>query len=158
MDNIKEVQNIVLVSLSDSFTKRVAFALSEQLDMFNLNCQDMIVYDLINPKEILEKCGIEYLQKREKGVVESCSTYLNTCISIDYELILKYANLFNKSLIIYLELPYEKITKVPSKIDYNNRNDFLKSISDEVVLLDKKSCNSAVEKVLNKIGERYENS
>ena len=158
MKKNKEVQNVLLVSLSDSFTKRVAFALSERLEMFNLNCHDMIVYDLINPKEILEKCGLEYLQKREKGVIENCAGFLNTCISINYELLFKYANLFSKSLLIYINLPYEKITKVPSKLDFNNRNDFLEKIADEVICLDKKSCNNAVEQILNKLGERYENS
>jgi len=158
MKNLKDVQNILLVSLNDNFTKRVASLLSDKLDMFNIDCHDMIVYDLIKPKEVLEKCGLEYFKKRERGVIENCSTFLNTCISVNFDLINQYAECFNKSFIVYLKLPFEKITKIPDKIDFENRNKILESLSDEIVCLDKKSCNIAVEKITIKMGEKYENS
>lgn len=158
MKKNKEVQNILVVSLNDKFSKRVACVLSEKLDMFNLDCYDMVVYDLINPKEVLEKCGLEYFQKRERGVIKSCSSYLNTCISISFDLIYKHLELFEKSLIFYIKLPYEKITKVPNQLDFDNRDNYLQDIADEIVTLDKKSCNMAVNCIIEKMGEIYENN
>ena len=158
MKSNKEVQNVLIVSLNDNFTKRVASLLSEKLDMLSMDCHEMIVYDLTNPKEVLEKCGLEYFKKRERGVIKNCATFLNTCISINFDLIYQYVDFFDKSLIFFLKLPYEKITKVPDKLDFNNRNDILEKISDEIISIDKKSCNLAVIKILEKLEERYENS
>lgn len=154
----KEAENILIVSLNENFAKRVSSLLAENLDMHSVYCHDMIVYDLINPKEVLEKCGLEYFQKRESRVVKTCASFLNTCISIDYDLFFKYHEFFENSLIIYLDLPYEKITKVPSIVDFNNRNLFLNNWADEIIKLDKKSCNLAINYILKKMGERYENS
>ena len=123
-----------------------------------MDCHEMIVYDLINPKEVIEKCGIEYFKKRERGVIKNCSTFLNTCISINFDLINQYVDFFDKSLIFFLKLPYEKITKVPDKIDFDNRNDILEKLSDETISIDKKSCNVAINKIIDKLGEMYENS
>ena len=157
MTRQKEVQNVLIVSLNDNFTKRVASLLSEKLDMYSVDCHDMIVYDLINPKEVLEKCGLEYFKKRERGVIENCASFLNTCISIDFDLLYQYFEIFDKSLIFYLKLPYEKIAKVPDKIDFDNRNIILEKKSDKIINLEKKSVNLAVENILTKLGEIYEN-
>lgn len=153
----KDVINILIVSLNDNFSKRVASFLADNLEMLSADCHELIVYDLINPKEVIEKCGIEYFKKRERGVLKACSEYENSTISINYDLFYEHANLFDKSLIIYLKLPYEKITKVPNKIEFDNRNEFLEKNSDEIIMLEKKSCNHAINKIIQKMGERYEN-
>lgn len=158
MANKKEVQNILIVSLNDNFSKRVASFLAEKLDMFSIDCHDMIVYDLINPKEVLEKCGLEYLQKRERSVVKACSSYLNTCISISFDLLFQNNQYFDKTMIFYLKLPYEKITKVPNKLDFENRTIFLEKLADYIICLEKKSCNMAINSIIDKMGEIYENS
>lgn len=154
---IKEVKNILIVSLNDNFSKKVASFLAEELDMLSADCHELIVYDLINPKEVLEKCGIEYFKKREKGVLKSCSQYENATISINFDLYYEYKNLFDKSLIFYINLPYEKLTKAPDIIDFENRNKFLQANCDSVIKIDKKSCNFAVKQIIEKMGEMYEN-
>lgn len=158
MTEKKEVQNIVLVTLNDNFSKRVTSFLAEKLDMHFVDCYDMVVYDLINPKEVIDKCGIEYFKMREKGVIKNCSSFLNTCISINYDLLVQNLECFNKSYIIYLKLPYEKITKIPNKIDFENRDKRLEKIADNCICLDKKSCNRAAELIIKRMGELYENS
>lgn len=157
MTRKKEVQNILIVSLNDNFSKKVSYFLSEKLDMLTLDCNEMIVYELVNPKEIFEKCGLEYLKKRERGVVKNCATFLNTCITIDYDLIFQYSELFDKSLIFFLKLPFNRITKVPNLIDFENRNKTLEKLADQVIYLDKKSVGTAVNNIIEKIGEMYEN-
>lgn len=155
--NKKDVQNILIVSLNDNFSKRVASFLANSLDMLAADCHELIVYDLINPKEVLEKCGIEYFKKRERGVIKACSEYVNATISINYDLFYEHNSLFIKSFIIFLKLPYERITKAPNKIEFDARNKILEDHADAVINLDKKSCNIAVNKIIQKMGEIYEN-
>ena len=157
MENITPI-NIVVVALSEKFSKTIASSLSDKLDMFMVDCHDMITYDLIDPKEVLDKCGIEYFKKRERSVVRNCAEFFNTVVSINYELLKEYQELFTNSLIFYVKLPKDKIEQVPSFISYENRDDNLKKISKENMIdLDKRSITQAVSKILNKLGEYYEN-
>ena len=149
--------NIVVVALSEKFSRVVASSLAKKLDMFMVDCHEMIVYDLIDPKDVVDKCGIEYFKKREKSVVRNCSEYFNTVISINYELLKEYQNLFNNSLIFYVKLPQDKVEQVPSFVSYENRDKALEKMSNEnVVELDKRSSLQAVEKIFTKLGEFYE--
>ena len=70
MDKNDTKINILIVSLNDTFSNKVAISLADRLDMFVVDCYQMIVYDLTNPKEVLEKCGIEYFKKRERSVIK----------------------------------------------------------------------------------------
>ena len=109
MENINAPINIVVVALSEKFSKMIASSLAKKLDMFIVDCHEMIVYDLVNPKDVIEKCGIEYFKKREQGVVRNCAEFHDTVISINYELLKEYQNLFTNSIIFYVKLPKDKI-------------------------------------------------
>lgn len=154
----KEIINILIVSLNDRFSKNIATNLASNLNMFFSDCYELVVYDLINPKEVLEKCGLEYLKRREKNVLENCAEYTNTVFSINFDYIKEHLSIFDKSLIIYLDLPENKVTKVANKIDYANRSDFLKVTSDIVIKIDKCLIKKTTSMILNKLGELYENS
>ena len=158
MGNISTPINIAIVSLNDKFSKTIASSLASELDMFMVDCHEMIVYDLINPKDVLDKCGIEYFKKREKGVVRNCAEFYNTIISINFDLIKEYQSLFVNTLIIYLKLPKEKIKQVPNSISYENRDETLMNIvNNKVVELDKRSSTQAVKKIMERLGDFYEN-
>lgn len=158
MEKISAPINIVVVALSEKFSKAIASSLSCKLDMFMVDCHEMIVYDLIDPKDVLDRCGIEYFKKRERGVVRNCAEFFNTVVSINYELLKEYQELFSNSLIFYVKLPKDKIEQVPSYISYENRDKQLQKLSHEnVIELDKRSSLQAVEKIMNKLGEYYEN-
>ena len=153
MKDSHEIYNIVLVSLDDKFCESVSIILSDKLDMYNACCKDLVEYDLINPKDVIDKCGIEYLKKREREVVKNCSTYINTVISINFDLFKDYFDLFNNSIIIYLSLPKEKITNSVSKVSFENRNEFLLKHCNKIVFVDKKLKNNTVNKILNILGD-----
>lgn len=158
MENKNAPINIVIVSLYDKFSQSVASNLATKLDMFMVDCHEMIVYDLIDPKDVLDKCGIEYFKKREKGVVKNCAEYYDTVISIKYDLLNEYHQLFENSLIVYIKLPQDKIKQVPNSISYENRDEKLKKIAkNNVVELEKRSTSIATEKIIKMIGEYYEN-
>ena len=87
MEKINAPINIVVVALSEKFSKAIASSLANRLDMFMVDCHEMIVYDLIDPKDVLDRCGIEYFKKRERSVVRNCAEFYNTVVSINYELL-----------------------------------------------------------------------
>ena len=152
MKDLKTINNLVIVSLDDNYSKAVAQTLANQLDMFGCDVKELIIYDLINPEEILEKCGYEYLKKREKGVVRSSADYQNTVISVSFDLYKEYSEEFTKSLIIYLQLQKTSIRTTTSKIAYQSRDEFLKDKADIVVSLDRKSKISACKGIVEKLG------
>lgn len=152
MKDINKVENIVLVSLADKFCKGVAVSLAKKLDMFNTDVKEMIVYDLINPKEVLEKCGIEYLKKRQRGVISSIKDYQSTVISIDFNMFKDNYDLFEKSLIIYLDLPIDLAEGTINSLDYNFRTQFLKKTADKVIALDNRLRRNAVINIISYLG------
>ena len=154
---MKSAINIVIVSLNEKFCKSVATNLADSLEMYHADCEEMIVYNLGNPKEVLSKCGIEYYNKKTKGAVRNCSEYENTVISISYELFKTYQYLFENSLSIFIALPEGKEDKVPNKIDNQTRNQFLYRNCQIVVQMEQKSTKKCVEKVIQTLGEYYEN-
>lgn len=151
MKDLNRVENIVVISLSRGFCKGVALSLSSKLDMFNIDAKDMVTYDLINPKEVLEKCGVSYLKKRERGVIEGISGYLDCVISINFDLFKDNIDLFEKSLICYLALPLASVEGTINQLDYDFRDEFLTKNSDIIIHLDKKSKKSAVAGILDKL-------
>lgn len=153
----KEVINIMIVSLNYNFSKSVCEQLAIKLDMQYTDCYDLIVYDLMSPKEVLEKCGIEYFKKREKSVLNQCVDYYNTVLTMNYELFKDNYKMFNKSLIFYLLLPEDKVDKVTTKIVYENRNTFFCSQCDSIIEMSDCQVDDAVNKIINKMGELYEN-
>ena len=152
MKDLKTINNLVIVSLDDNFSKAVAQTLANQLDMFGCDVKELIIYDLINPEEILEKCGYEYLKKREKGVVRSSADYQNTVISVSFDLYKEYSEEFTMSLIIYLQLQKTSIRAITSKISYQSRDEFLKDKADIVLMLDRKSKISVCKGIVEKLG------
>ena len=153
----KEVINIMIVSLNYNFSKNVCEKLANELDMQYADCYDLIVYDLMSPNEVLEKCGIEYFKRRERAVLNQCVDYFNTVLTMNYELFKDNYEIFNKSLILYLLLPEDKVDKVTTKIVYENRNTFFCSHCDKVIEIADCQIDNAVNKIMNTMGELYEN-
>lgn len=150
--------NIVIVALNEKFCKAVATSLSTRLDMFTVDCRDMIAYDLIDPNNVLDMCGVEYFKKRERGVVKNCAGFYNTVISINYELLSEYQDFFENSIVFYIKLPKEKIDQGPNRVDYVYRDEVLTKISKgNTIKPNNKSILETTNKIINKLGEIYEN-
>lgn len=148
--------NIVIVSLSEKFAQSVSSSLSKKLDMLMVDCHEMIVYDLINPQEVIEKAGLEYFKKREKSVIKNCAEFLNTVISIGYNLFVEYKELFKNSLVFYIHIPKKTVDEVVNQIAFEDRNEKIKDFTN-LICLEKRSSSEAVKKILEKMGEIYEN-
>lgn len=153
MDKKKEAINILLVSLDDRFAKNVVENLADILDMYNSDCKDLVVYDLIDPKDILEKCGIDYFKKREKAVLENCACYHDTIMSIDYDLFKEYHDLFKNSIVVFLNCKSSQNFKVPSKIDRVNRENFLRKHSTFEIYVERKVTRKVCNMIIDKLKE-----
>ncbi len=149
----KNITNLLLVSLDEKFCKSISKELSTRLDMYNCDCKELIVYDLIDPKDVLDKCGIEYFKKRENSVLNNCANFENTIITIDFQLFKEYFNLFNNSLIIFIFVKNKLNFKVINKIDFDYRNNFLKEKSDIIIPVDKKNINLICDNIIENLKE-----
>ena len=145
--------NIAIISLDRKFTKSVAESLSQKLDMFVADCFDMVAYDLTDPKEVIDICGIDYFKKRQKGVIQNCAEYHDTVISVDYELFKEYSSVFEFSYIFYLKLPRNKLKETVNIIEYENRDKFLTENTNYLIELDGNVISKAVDAVIMKLGE-----
>ena len=145
--------NIAIVSLDKKFTKSVAESLSQKLEMFVADCFDMVAYELTDPKEVIDLCGIDYFKKRQKGVVQNCAEYHDTVISVDYDLFKEYSSLFQFSYVFYLRLPKEMVKETVHLIEFESRDKFLKENTNYLVELDGTTISKAVGRVIMKLGE-----
>lgn len=151
MKNKQDIVNILLVSLDEKFAKSVATNLADSLDMFIADCKELIEYDLVDSKTVLKTCGIEYLKKREKKVIEKSSEYQNTILTIGFTLFKEYTLFFEKSVIIYLKRQYKMVTKTVNKIEYENYDEFLMETADFTVEVDDCSAQEGAEKIMQKL-------
>ena len=152
MKAVDTIFNIVLVALDDKFCKNVSSALASKLDMYWADSRELIIYNLIDPKKVLETCGLEYYKKQEKTVIENCSQYRDTVVSLSFDLFKEYHALFSNSLIIYLELNKPSLSSSPSKIAFNSRDEFLNQSVDIKIEITKKSKLQAINQILNVLG------
>lgn len=149
-------KNIVLVCLDGDFNKEICKELAEKLDMFFANLKDYIEYDLISSKEILEKCGIEYLAEREFKATQSFARFENAVLTVDYDLFKQNIKAFSKgSLIVYLRLSKRLIDEKETinKLSFDSRDEFLASKCGLVVSLKSKVKNKAIKEIMLRIGE-----
>ena len=75
--------SILIVSLNKEIGNVLSSQLANVLSMHFADCKELIEYDLFDSGAILEKCGIEYLTKREKSVVRGIATYEKSVIFVE---------------------------------------------------------------------------
>ena len=125
--------SILIVSLNKEIGKVLSSQLANVLSMHFADCKELIEYDLFDSGAILEKCGIEYLTKREKSVVRDIATYENSVIFVEYDIYKNNYELLNKiSPSIYLKCPKRKLAKIEpiSELDFEQRDKFLQTSCD----------------------------
>lgn len=99
--------NIVLVSLHGDLAKKSAKQLSDKLDMYFLDAEELLKYNLQNETEIKKICGEKYLKKLKTKVLSSVYDYENSLVHLPIALFLEDQNaekLRKKSNIVYLQI------------------------------------------------------
>ncbi len=151
--------NIALVSLYDSFTNKLSDALAWELGLYYANVQDIMAYEIINPSEIEQKCGLEYLNKLKDKSFCAIMEYENSCIALPFA---QYSNKSNYKLVsknaltIFIKMPYalyerffkgKKNKDIVSAIAFEDRNKFCQKHADIVLEVS----NTATKLNINKI-------
>ncbi len=103
--------NIALICLLNNYNKEVANILSEKLEMFFVNIDEMVEFELGDADRILEtlgdKEGLEYIKKCEDKIVANVANFDNTIISLNPTTMFSNQN-FEKisetSYVIYLQI------------------------------------------------------
>ena len=103
--------NIALICLLNNYNKEVANILSEKLEMFFVNIDEMVEFELGDADRILEtlgdKEGLGYIKKCEDKIVANVANFDNTIISLNPTTMFSNQN-FEKisetSYVIYLQI------------------------------------------------------
>lgn len=147
------IKNILLVCLDDKFIKDVSASLAEKLDLFFVDCGDMIEYDITNSKDVVKKCGFEYLKKRERGVLSGCADYENTVLSLKFEIFSEFYDCFKYSLIVFVDESNLNLNEKEMK-EYKSQKISLSEVFDVTV---KKIKNSNTSSVVENIYQKLQN-
>ena len=94
------MENIVILGLDYEYNLKIGKILSDSLGMFFLDFKDYVEYSLFSTKDMLEKCGVEYLEKQQKKCLMSASEFENTVLCIPYNYFFEQDNnkLFESNL------------------------------------------------------------
>lgn len=149
--------NLVLVCLDGEFNKMICKELADKLDMFFADLKDYIEYDLLDSKEVLEKCGLEYFAEREFHASKSFAKFENAVLTVDYDLFKQNRNAFtNKNMIIYLRLNKKMLSEKETIniLSYEARDKYLLSQCGLVIAIKNKTKAKAIKEVMTQIGEK----
>lgn len=135
--------NVLVVGLLDNYNKQIAHEISNQLGIYFLDIDDMIEYEIADRQQMIDLCGIEYLENQEFKLVRSVANYQDTVINVSSDLFMRerYYDIFeNNCHIIYIAFDeaqlkeYEKGRKERSyrinKIAYSDRVSYLQAHCD----------------------------
>ena len=153
---MNRLNKIIVVSLCDQYTRKVAKNLSNTLGMLFCDTKDMIEYELIDYKTLEEKCSKTYLQKKEKDVIKHIASYENVVVAISYDYLIHNLKLLKTgSLIVYLKLTKKFIKENATAVEvisYDERDEKLKEICKATVTLRNTDENVASEKIIETLG------
>lgn len=125
--------SILIICLDEEVGSKLSQQFADFLGLHYACCKDIIEYDLFDSGAILQKCGAEYLSKREKSVMRDIVHYEDSVIFANFDLYQNNLSMFEKlHPSIYLSLPKRKLSakETVNSIVYENRSAFLKEKCD----------------------------
>lgn len=165
--------NITIISLLSDFSKDIGKLLSDKLEMYYVDIQELMEFNLVNDEEVIKLCGVEYLNKLQAKTVADVSGYDNAVITIDYKFLVHKKNIENlkvRSSIIYLATNQKTFLKLFDKYKteenekddvvelavFDEHDEYLRKISDIVIDIDKATDKGVVKKIIKTIEKYYE--
>lgn len=152
----ENVENIVLLCLDGEYSRLVSQELAEKLEMFFADLKGYIEYDLIDTRQVLETCGVEYLRQREEKAAQTFARFQNSVLTVDFDLFKQNRSAFDeRNLIIYIRLPQKEIDgkEVINKLSFDLRDEFAKNNAKIVVEIKSKNINKTVKAIIKKMQE-----
>ncbi|MBE7082618.1 MAG: hypothetical protein E7378_02980 [Clostridiales bacterium] len=138
-------KNLIVLCLDGALAKSAANLLADSLDMYFLDINDSINYNL-QVSAIKQKIGIKYLNSQIKGLIKNSCTYENTVINLPFEFFLKpdiqKIVLNSNSIIFHIEIDKQCLQDKKSNI---NIDKIPKIAFDEYIQLLKNAANVNIE-------------
>lgn len=161
--------NITLLLPLSSYKKKLTRELAHKLDMFFVDVEDMLQFELVDLKRALSINGKDYLEKEENKLVARLYSYTNALITLNLSTFFKEQNnklIKENSLIVYFEFStanYFKLLKKEQKGDelelnfklFEERNKLLKNNADIVVNCQNTNKKDIIKLLLQKINNYY---
>ena len=116
-----------MLSLENNIAKQTLQKFAEQLDMFFVNVDDILQYNMIN-KNMIDNAGLEYFEREQKKVMLCISEYDNSLVCGELSLFFKddiLERFQNNFLTIYLKYSQNDIQKFQKQF-YTNDNQNIK--------------------------------
>ncbi len=154
---------IVICGLNDLLNVEVGKMLSDSLDMFFLELEKFVEYDITNKQDAVKQISVDYLNKLEQKSVKYASSFQNTVMVASFDMLTfnkNYKHFKNNSLIIYLKQNKTTLSKVANAntlnlINFTSRNKQLTQIANQTLLLKNNLPTSAYEKIINYLKEVF---
>lgn len=165
--------NITIISLLSDFSKDISKALADKLEMYYVDVQGLMEFNLINDEEVIKLCGADYLDTLQSKAIKEVSGYDNAVIAVDFKFVANKKNIQNlkvRSSIVYLEIAdkiypklFENYKKPENENDdivelavFNEHNEYAKEIADVVIPVNKVGDKGIVKKIIKTIEKYYE--
>ena len=116
--------NIALICALDGFNKEVGGKLAGKLDFYFMDVEDYLQFNMIDPKEIIEKCGVEYLNELRAKTISEVAAYYDTVISVNLDLAMQDEHLEclkKRCFTVYLSLSEAVLKKLAAKEKNENK-------------------------------------
>lgn len=154
-------KSLILISgLLGKFNKEVGFLLSDLLDMYYLDVNSLIEYELADKNNIIDKCGIEYFNNLESKVIEKAFSYENTIITLDYDMLANHGkNYLDRVISFYLAFSKQYIQNKNNKVNvvdrmaFPDRDKLLSKLCNYKLNLNKRNKNIAVNEIIKTLKE-----
>ena len=134
--------NLTIICLNNRYGKNLAKRVADSLDMFFVNIEDILEYNLIND-DMLKSAGKDYFEKKEGKAVKGLSTYENSLFCGNFTLFSKGNNIdvFKKnSYLIYIYFTKDALEKFDKTNDgfeqmvaFEQENEFCEQNADIVI-------------------------
>lgn len=166
------ITNITILALNNNFKKNISKKLSKELDMFYVDMQDIIKFDMEAYNKVTSANGVEFYNNLENEAFKRVCGFENTVITTELNLINRGNNfelLKNSSLIIYLNLDYnfykEKLIEERPRsniyeenlnlVVFNERNQILSDYSDIIISVSHKNEKKLLKLIIKEIQKYY---
>lgn len=103
--------------LSKFYAKRIGKILADSLDMFFVDINDLLEYNLVD-RNMLDSAGKNYFETEQQKIISSVAQYENACIVCSFDLLCKgnnFAKLRENCFTIYLRFNSSDFALVEKK-------------------------------------------
>ncbi len=112
------ISNLVIACLREDIKQQVVKVLADKMEMYYADIDELVKYEVINPQDVIDKVGVEYLQQLIDKQVYNISTYENTIITASDNVLTSSKNILalkTSSLIILIKIPFKAYKKYVTK-------------------------------------------